>query len=112
MQWQEAETAYKNAVAVCNECQYQVHVSAQVGIHSSLIVQVLISCLFLTQKSILCAYRRQVMEFDIQLRDVSYLYSRNTSCIIHLDSHYYNFLRVWTLTSLSSTTSSRHSQIL
>ena len=30
LQWQEAETAYKNAVAVCNSCQYQVHKSAQV----------------------------------------------------------------------------------
>ena len=29
-QWQEAEAAYKNAVAVCNSCQYQVHKSAQV----------------------------------------------------------------------------------
>ena len=43
MQWQEAETAYKNAVAVCNECQYQVHVSAQVGVYLSLIIQVLIN---------------------------------------------------------------------
>ena len=74
VQWQEAETAYKNAVAVCNECQYQVHVSAQVGLYLSLIIQVLIvDILFVShQKSILCAYRRQVMEFDIQLRDVSH----------------------------------------
>ena len=39
-QWQEAETAYKNAVAVCNECQYQVHVSAQV--HNCSIIKRLI----------------------------------------------------------------------
>jgi hypothetical protein len=48
MRWQEAEAAYKNAVAVCNSCQYQVHKSAQ--------------------QSILCAYRRLVLDFDMSLK--------------------------------------------
>ena len=29
-QWQESEAAYKLAVANCNDCQYQVHATAQV----------------------------------------------------------------------------------
>lgn len=32
LQWQEAEAAYKSAVAECNDCQYQVHVAAQVRV--------------------------------------------------------------------------------
>lgn len=33
-------------------------------------IELLVIFLVVIQKSILCAYRRQVMEFDIQLRDV------------------------------------------
>ena len=31
LQWEEAESSYKQAVAHCNDCQYQVHVTAQVS---------------------------------------------------------------------------------
>lgn len=51
LQWQEAQAAYKTAVADCNDCQYQVHVAAQ--------------------KSILCAYRRMVIDLDVALKTVS-----------------------------------------
>ncbi len=30
LQWQDAEMAYKNTLALCNDCQYQVHVAAKV----------------------------------------------------------------------------------
>ena len=44
LQWQEAESAYKNAVAVCNECQYQVHVSAQVCNCNKIFQAIILEC--------------------------------------------------------------------
>lgn len=72
MQWQEAEVAYRTAVAECNDCQYQVHVAAQVG-HNNVVVYVSTLYLFypVYQRSILCAYRRMVIDVDIQLKSVS-----------------------------------------
>ncbi len=52
LQWQESEGVYKDAVAHCNDCQYQV--------------------LEMAQKSILCAFRRIVIGFDTALKSVSY----------------------------------------
>ena len=34
LQWQDAEMAYKNTLALCNDCQYQVHVAAKVTTNS------------------------------------------------------------------------------